>query len=24
LPRQWNQRRARTWWELHEPEVVTG
>jgi DNA-binding NtrC family response regulator len=24
LARQWNQRHARTWWELHEPEVVTG
>jgi serine/threonine-protein kinase len=20
---KWNQRRARTWWELHNPEVTT-
>jgi serine/threonine-protein kinase len=22
LPSEWNQRRARTWWEMHEPELV--
>ena len=22
LAREWNQRRARTWWEMHEPELV--
>lgn len=22
LAEEWNQRRARTWWELHEPELV--
>jgi DNA-binding NtrC family response regulator len=21
---QWNQRRARTWWEMHEPELIGG
>ena len=19
---EWNQRRARTWWEMHEPELI--
>jgi hypothetical protein len=22
LAREWNQQRARTWWEMHEPELV--
>jgi serine/threonine-protein kinase len=22
LPREWHQRHARTWWEMHEPELV--
>ena len=22
LPREWNQRHARTWWEMHEPELI--
>jgi DNA-binding NtrC family response regulator len=22
LAREWNQRHARTWWEMHEPELV--
>ena len=22
LTAEWNQRRARTWWEMHEPELV--
>jgi DNA-binding NtrC family response regulator len=22
LASQWNQRRARTWWDMHEPEIV--
>lgn len=24
LTREWNQRRARVWWEMHEPELVGG
>jgi serine/threonine-protein kinase len=22
LQHEWNQRRARSWWEMHEPELV--
>ena len=22
LAREWNQPHARTWWEMHEPELI--
>ena len=22
LAREWNQQHARTWWEMHEPELI--